>query len=288
MRDHPDRKAAVGAGDQSPVEPLAAPEETPRINRRAMPSTLTPPLGWAGRIGLIVLASDYTIEFEWREIIERAALAEGARDSVALYCSRIANDPTITTETLAAMEARLSESADLLPPGTPFDVIAYGCTSASMLIGSDRVAAQIHRARPGVAVTDPAAAACRAFEALGVRRLAMLTPYVPEVNHQLRRGFMARGFSIPVMGSFELQSDNDASRVDAASLAAGVRELGSEPDVEAVFVSCTSIRLADQAAALEEEIGKPVVSSNLALAWDALRRAGVGAALPGYGKLFVL
>ncbi|MEQ8603118.1 MAG: Asp/Glu racemase [Marivibrio sp.] len=284
MRDHPDQNAAAGAGDQS----AAARREVPRVDRRAMPATLAPPLGWAARLGLIVLASDHTIEYEWREIIERAALAEGGRESVAVYCARIANDPSISAETLTDMERRLTDSADLLLPGVPFDVIAYGCTSASMLIGSDRVAAQIHRARPGVSVTDPAAATCRAFEALGIDRLAMLTPYIPDVNAQMRQGFMARGFSIPVMGSFGLQSDNDAARVDAPSLAAGVRELGADPEVEGVFVSCTSIRLADQAAALEAEIGKPVVSSNLALAWDALRRAGVDASLPGYGRLFTL
>jgi len=284
MRAHPDQTAAAGAGDQSG----ARLDDGLRIDRRDMPATLAPPLGASARLGLIVLASDHTIEYEWREIIERAALAEGARESVAFYCARIANDPSISAATLTDMERRLTDTADLLLPGVPFDVIAYACTSAAMLIGSDRVADQIHRARPGVSVTDPSSATCRAFEALGIDRLAMLTPYIPEVNARMRRGFMDRGFSIPVMGSFGLQSDNDAARVDAASLAAGVRELGADPEVEGVFVSCTSIRLADQAAALEAEIGKPVVSSNLALAWDALRRAGVNAALPGYGRLFTL
>ena len=41
-------------------------------------------------------------------------------------------------------------------------------------------------------------------------------------------------------------------------------------------------------AALEQEIGKPVVTSNQALAWDALRLAGVSDSLPARGRLFTL
>ena len=63
-------------------------------------------------------------------------------------------------------------------------------------------------------------------------------------------------------------------------------ELAAGADVDAVFVACTSIRLAESVESLEGEIGKPVLSSNHATAWHCLRLAGYGDEVPGFGKLF--
>ena len=56
--------------------------------------------------------------------------------------------------------------------------------------------------------------------------------------------------------------------------------------VDAVFVSCTSVRLAEAARAIEAETGVPITSSNHAMAWHALRLAGVTDAMPQWGRLF--
>ena len=63
-------------------------------------------------------------------------------------------------------------------------------------------------------------------------------------------------------------------------------ELGRSEHVDGVFVSCTNIRLLDVVAELESELGKPVTSSNHAIAWHALRLAGIGDDLPQFGTLF--
>jgi len=65
------------------------------------------------RIGLIVLATDYTIEHEWRRIMS-------GLPGVALYHSRILNDAQITPETLRAMEPRIAQSTDIMLPGADF------------------------------------------------------------------------------------------------------------------------------------------------------------------------
>ena len=114
-------------------------------------------------IGLIVLATDYTIEHEWRQLF-------GAVDGVALYQSRIHNEDRITPETLRAMEPRLVESARLITPDTPVDVMAYGCTSASMAIGEDKVFERIREAKPGVRCTTPITASFRVMRAPGRSR----------------------------------------------------------------------------------------------------------------------
>ena len=198
-------------------------------------------IGERARIGLIVLASDFTIEHEWRAIF-------AALPGVALYESRLFNDPIITPESLRAMEPLIAPAASLILPGTPL----------------------------------------AAFTALGAKRIAVLTPYRAEVNQIVADYITARGFEVPVFGSFNEGNDRIVAAITPASIKAGIRRILTAGDVDAVFVSCTSVRLAEVAAAIEAEVGLPVTSSNHAMAWHALRLAGIQDGLPQFGKLFTL
>jgi maleate isomerase len=233
------------------------------------------------RIGLIVLATDNTIEHEWRRIMTDM-------EGVALYQSRILNDAQITPETLRAMEPRIASATEVILPGAPFDVIAYGCTSATMAIGEDGVFARIHEARPDVRCTTPITAAFAAFRAFGAKRIGVLTPYRADVNRIVADYIEARGFEVPVFGSFNEENDMIAARITPESVRKGVLAVTAKAKLDAVFVSCTSIRLAEAAAAIEREIGIPVTSSNHAMAWHALRLAGVTEPMPQWGRLFAL
>jgi maleate isomerase len=88
------------------------------------------------------------------------------------------------------------------------------------------------------------------------------------------------------MGSFNEADDRKAARIDVASIRSAVLELGRAPGVDAVFVSCTSLRLVEAVGGLEAELGKPVTSSNHALAWHCLRLAGIADRRGGFGTLF--
>jgi maleate isomerase len=233
------------------------------------------------RIGLIVLATDYTIEHEWRQIMTPLK-------GVALYQSRLFNDSQITPETLRAMEPLIAPAADLILPGSPLDAVAYGCTSASMALGEEKVFAKIHAVRPEAKCTTPITAAFAAFRALGAKRIGILTPYRADVNRIVAAYVTARGFEVPVFGSFNEENDGIVARISPASIKKGVMAIKERATIDAVFVSCTSVRLAEAAAQIESEIGLPVTSSNHAMAWHALRLAGIGDALPQWGRLFAL
>ena len=90
---------------------------------------------------------------------------------------------------------------------------------------------------------------------------------------------------MPAMGSFNHENDNEVARISPASIRAAVLDLGDNDGVDAVFVSCTSLRLASFVDELEAELGKPVTSSNHALAWHCLRLAGYTDPVPGFGRL---
>ncbi len=238
--------------------------------------------GLAGRarIGLIVLANDHTVEHEFRRIVERPG--------VAVYVTRIASSHLITPETLAEMEHHIAGCSALILPNVPLSVIAYGCTSASIVLGEETVFARIGDARPEASPTTPVTAVLAAFRVLGARRIALLTPYSRPVNERVRAYIAGHGFDVPVSATFNVEDDNAVACISPDSIRRAILDIGQREDIDLVFLSCTSLRLADQAAAIEAELGKPVISSNLALAWHSLRLAGIADPVPQFGHLFSL
>jgi maleate isomerase len=248
------------------------------VNRQHLPFRLDGGIAERAAIGLIVLATDQTIEHEFRRLL--------ALPGVAFYESRILNDAAITPETLRRIEARITEAVALILPELPLDVAAFGCTSGAMVIGEDQVFERIREVRPGIACTTPVSASFAAFRALSARRIALLTPYRDDVNQFMRAYIEERGVAVPVMGSFNEEDDRKAARIDGASIREAALELGRSAEVDAVFVSCTSLRLVDAVGQIERELGKPVTSSNHAMAWHCLRLAGIEDRQPGFGRLF--
>ncbi len=248
------------------------------VNKQNMPFELDAGVAQRAAIGLVVLATDNTIEHEFRQMLRI--------DGVAFYESRIYNSPQITPETLAQMESGITEAAGLIMPGALLDVMAYACTSGAMVIGEETVFGRLREARPGIACTTPITAVMAGLAKLGARRIALLPPYVDEINQSMRRYIEERGIAVPVMGSYNHGNDLEVARISAKSVRDAALELGREPNVDAVFVACTSIRLAEGVEALEAELGKPVTSSNHALAWHCLRLAGYHEPVPGFGRLF--
>lgn len=238
--------------------------------------------GLAGRaaIGLVVLATDQTLEHEYRFLVRGAG--------VALYHARLFNDADITPETLRAIGPRIAPTTALILPEINLDVVAFGCTSATMTLGEEAVFAEIRKARPDIACTTPVTGALAAFKALGVSSIGLLTPYSPEINRNLVRYFEGRGLSVAAHATFNRQDDRDAARISVASIEDASEKLAAASGVEAVFVSCTSLRVAESAARIEARTGVPVTSSNHAMAWHSLRLAGVRDRAPGAGKLFEL
>ena len=251
------------------------------VNKTKMDFELDDGIAHRAAIGLIVLGTDNTIEYEFRRML-------AGIDGVAFFESRIHNAPTITPETLAEMEAGMTAAAALILPGAPLDVMAYGCTSGAMVIGEETVFARIREVRPGIPCTTPITGAMAGFEALGVKRIALLTPYVDEINQTMRRFIEERGVAVPVMGSYNNENDLEVARISTRSVRDAAIALGREPNVDAVFVSCTGLRVVDIVEELEAELGKPVTSSNHALAWHSLRLAGYTEPVPGFGRLMTV
>jgi len=244
---------------------------------KALPYELDEGAGAKAAIGLIVLQTDETLEPELRGMF--------AGKGVAIYHSRIPFAPEVTADTLEDMRKHLPVAAALLPPGCPFKAIGYGCTSGAIQIGPDAVVELVQRHHPGAAVTDPLSAVIASLEHLGAQRIGFLTPYSEGVTAVMRARLEAAGFEIAATASFLQEEDRLVARIAEASVMEGIRDVGSG-DCDAVFVACTNLRTFGIIGRAEGALGKPVVSSNMALAWHLHVLAGLNPAGQGPGRLF--
>lgn len=228
---------------------------------------LGPILGQRAVLGLVVLQVDETIEHDLRRILPQK--------EVALYVSRVPSSQTVNPDSLAEMAGHLCHSASLMPPNLDFDVLGYGCTSATSVIGATRVAELLREGCPAAHVTEPVSALVAACRHLGITRLAFLSPYVAEVSARLRATIAAEGIETPVFGTFDEAQEHWVARISAASLHAAATALLREGGAEAVFLSCTNLRTLDVIDEIEAASGAVVLSSNQVMAWHMCQLAGI-------------
>lgn len=231
------------------------------------------------RVGLVILATDHTTEVDFQRMV--------ASGTIGLYTARIPYENPTTPENLRRMQPRLSEGAALILPGEPLDAICYSCTSASVVIGDETVEAAIGAAKPGVPVVTPPLASVAGLRAFGARRISVLTPYTVETSTPMAAYFTRHGFEIVSFTCLGFEDDREMARISPRSLLQAAVE-ATAPDAEALFISCTALRAAASVPAIENAIGRPVISSNLATAWRCLALCEADEPRPGLGRLMAL
>ena len=250
--------------------------KTPEISRLDFKTDLG--AGARARIGLLVLESDQTMEWEMRQMADLPG--------VAIYHARLANEAEVTPETLVQMELEVPKAAALLPEYLGLKAIGYGCTSGSTIIGEQRVSELIQMNNPTVPTSNPLTAAKAALKRLGIKRLGLVTPYRPDVTELMQARFEEAGIVIQSVGSFYQQDDRVVGRITSDAILEAALTIGQNDLVDGVFISCTSLRAAGIIEQAEAALGKPVTASNHALAWHLLRLAGIRDEVTGFGRLF--
>ncbi len=235
-------------------------------------------IGTRATLGVIVLETDETLEPEFTRMMNL--------EQVALYHSRIPMVSDVRPQTLRAMERDIPACTKLFPSSLAFDVIGYGCTSASTVIGSHNVARAIQSVFPKARVTDPLAAIIAAGKAVRAKRIGFITPYLPEVSTQMRRVLEEAEFEIAAFGSFEESDDRVVARISERSIVAAAKRVAGAAPCDAIVISCTNLKCLRLIPEIESCIGIPVISSNQALGWHMLRLSGINEPIPAFGHLF--
>lgn len=239
------------------------------------PILATPPLH-SPSVGLLELSTEVVMA---REILAFLPATAG------VYAGRMEFNDAADIAGLTAVSKVIPASADLLPAAEWLHAIVYGCTSGTIVLGEERVCDLIGMSRPGVPVVTPIGAVLKALQALEVQRLAVVTPYVDEVNALVARTLTG--------ADMEIVSARTLGQLTGAQMYLTPPEVFFEaalaadtPEADALFISCTGVAVSPILKALEDRIGKPVVSSNQAIAWECCQRAGAAADIDLHGRLF--
>lgn len=167
------------------------------------------------------------------------------------------------------------------------DVVMYGCTSATLTHGpafDSNLASKISTLSGATTVTA-AGALVAALQALEATRIGFASPYVAKINEDAI-AFLA-GSGIETVHRSEV-TDTLSNYEQGELTPQKVFELGraaDHPDAQAIVLSCTDMRSVEIIDRLESAHGKPVITSNQAMLFAALRHLGQ-AYEQGYGKLF--
>ncbi|CAB5517445.1 arylmalonate decarboxylase [Achromobacter anxifer] len=144
------------------------------------------------------------------------------------------------------------------------------------------------REATGLPCTTMSSAVLNGLRALGLRRVALATAYIDDVNERLaaflgEEGFVATGCrSLGITGVEAMARVGTDTLVDLC-----LRAFEAAPDSDGILLSCGGLLTLDAIPEVERRLGVPVVSSSPAGFWDAVRLAGGGVqAAPGYGRLF--
>ncbi len=185
---------------------------------------------------------------------------------------------------------KILEAADLLND-SKCDVIVFQCTGTSMSGGVEmdkKVVAEIAAATDRPAIST-ASALNAAFEALGAKRLAFLSE-TAQAGHEKKLKYLREaGFEIVADKAMGLAGSDAYCVTPPEFWRDAALELGEEAkSADAVFISCANISAIEAIEELESRLKKPVVTSNQAALWSALRTIGIGDNVTSLGRLMTL
>jgi maleate cis-trans isomerase len=228
---------------------------------------------WERKLGLIVPSWNTVMEYE----VQR--MAGGV---MSVHSERIAHTAD-TEENLLWMGTQVPAAAKLLSHAK-VDVICYGCAGGGFLKGpaDDRQVSAGIEAATGIPGATSAAAVADALHALGATRVSVASPYEAWLNRQVQGYLEASGFEVVAIQGLGTQAHATVTPQRVAALAAEV----DRPEAEAIFISCSNFRTLEIIESLEQQLGKPVVTSNACSMWKMLRVINDRRAIPGAGRLF--
>jgi maleate cis-trans isomerase len=238
--------------------------------------------GWRARIGVLVPPGNPTVEPEFYRM---------APEGVTIHFARLQGFQAASAPGEAVgMEARTLAYLDELPgPAKALgrvspSVVILAHTASSYATGFANEPHLIDRlaSLTGTTSITAARAVLAALQYLGVKKLALGTPYPEAISAKGRAFWEGAGFDIV---GFQRLADVQNIYAENEQRAYQLARQANTPDADAVFLSGTGLPTIGVLETLEQDLKKPVISSNQASLWQALRLAGVRQAIRGFGRL---
>jgi maleate cis-trans isomerase len=231
--------------------------------------------GYRARVGLLLPSLNVTAEPEFNKM---------APKGVSIHVARLLFRAG-TVEELERMNTRIEEAAELLATAH-VDIIAYACTTGSLIkgLGWDKEIIRRIEEKVGIPAITTSTAVINALEKLGVKRIAVATPYTDELNRKEKEFFEACGYDVVRIEGLGFVDGEELHKQPVETTYTLARKVDT-PDAQCVFISCTDFKSISVIARLESELKKPVFSSNTATMWAVLTKLNLRDKIRGYGTL---
>jgi maleate isomerase len=220
------------------------------------------------RVGLIIPSLNVIVEDDLRRELP---------PDVGFHIGRLRLRKTQGRVTQAALLEAGAESvaqATLLSDAG-MDAIAFNCTGASLSDGPD--GARRLRDEIAAATQTPATttilSVVRALRASGLKRIVHVCPFTAEFGADEAAFLRAEGFEIVESRGLNFTDARLAARMSPREIV-DIATRVDRSDAEGIFLACANVRAMEATAALQQRLGKPVVTSNQAVIWDLLDMIG--------------
>ena len=233
--------------------------------------------GWRARIGLIMPSSGTNPEHEFHQY---------APEGVTVVTQRVLFE-RVDPVGLQEMGDRVYEAAEMLARAHP-DIIIFGCTSGSLIkgIGYDQEIIERIQTRTGIKALTTSSAVILALKALNAHKLVVTTPYIDAVNEIEQKFLEDNGFEeLNIKGLQNL--DPDLMPLEPLHRLYHLTKEALVPEADTIFISCTGLGIAHGINMMEKDFRRPLVTSNQASIWGALRSLNIQDDV-GLGELFKL
>ena len=220
------------------------------------------------RVGLIVPSTNSVMEPD---------LYRNLPPGVTLHTARMLLQGAVTIEAEELMlDVYLPQSAQQIGTVRP-DAVVFGCTSAGALRGPayEQELAQELSQTTGAPTITIMGAVVEELHRLDAKRVALLSPYSPEVNETIRQSLEASGFDVVYVAGMDLPSAFGIADVSPQQVVDYAREHLTGVEADCVFVSCANLRSLEALGELKKVAGVPVVTSNQAVLESVRRVLGL-------------
>lgn len=238
--------------------------------------------GWRAKLGVLLPSSGSATEPDFYTLVPKGVTCHFQR----FYFPGFSGKGDL--EKLQGLESYAADAARLLLDVKP-DVVSMCCTAGSFIGGAgydQMIIKKISERLGGIPTTTVSTSVVKAFSKLGIKKITMATPY-PEFVTRTEQKFL-EGNDIEVLGLSWLTAEEGGMAGIGHVSYEMIKKLVKKayrPESDAIFVSCAGLHVIEIIEALEQDWGKPVITSNQAAVWDMLRMANVNEKIEGYGKL---
>ena len=238
--------------------------------------------GWRGRIGVLLPPGNPPVEPELSAMVPAGVTLHFGRLETPPSVGKAGEHAGMEERVRAYREGLAGPTAALSQVRPAVMLLAHTASSYALGYGNEQALVDRIASLAGAPALLAAQAVLAALRHLGVKRLALGTPYPESISRQGKEYWEAAGFEIAGYHRLENVTDIYAENEERAYELACRADA---PEADAVLLSGTGLPTVAVLETLERDLGKPVLSSNQASLWRALRMARVRESIAGFGRL---